>query len=231
MELIINNHTVLKKIKIERAEKMTSLCSPLSYSEKQFLDLLTFFGRKESNIIKALDYAKSLDFSKNHLKSSYLSHPLRLASFLIKINPSIDADYIVISLLHNIPETTEITVEDLKNSFGEKVADCIKTLVLDRNVSFPTIEESYYKEIFARGSSLILVKLFDKIDNLFVLCLNPDDEVRKNYIIEVRKKLLPFVYDYNLQLGEYLDELLKTTLNLGYSEKLKKKLIEYQQSL
>ncbi len=231
MELVINDCRIFESFEDERAEKMTSLCSDSSYSEKQFLETLNLFDRKEPVIAKALEYAKNLDFSNNHLKSSYLSHPLRLASFLIEIQPTIKADYIVIALLHNVPETTNITAEEIRTVFGDTVADGIRALVVDRKVPFSSIEEPYYKGIFKKGEALVLVKLLDKIDNLFVLGLNPENEVRTNYIIEIREKLLPFAFDYNPQLGAYLDELLTETLNLGFSEKLKKRLVEYQQSL
>ncbi|MBA3704879.1 MAG: bifunctional (p)ppGpp synthetase/guanosine-3',5'-bis(diphosphate) 3'-pyrophosphohydrolase [Bacteroidetes bacterium] len=231
MELKINDRKIFEDFETERAEKMHSLCSDSYYSEKKFIAIINSLGRKEANITKALEYAKTLNFSKNSLKSSYLSHPLRLASFLIEMEPTIASDHIVIALLHNVPETTEISIAELEKIFGKNVATGIDTLVVDRKVSFPSIEESYYKAIFEQGKSLVLIKLLDKIDNLFVLCLNADDEIRKNYIIEVREKLLPFAFKYNKQLGEYLDELLNLTVKLGFSEKLKKQLTEYQQSI
>ncbi len=222
---------IFKDFDSERAEKMTSLCSDSSLTEKQFLDLLSQYNREEQNILDALQYAKNLDFSKNHLKSSYLSHPLRLASYLLKVKPDIHSDYIVIALLHNVPETTEITIEELKNSFNELISSGIDTLVIDRKAHFPSIQKSYYKAIFNKGTSLVLVKLLDKIDNLFVLGLNPDDQVRTNYIEEIREELLPFPSDYNLSLGKYLDALLIETTKLGYSEKLRERLTTYQKSL
>jgi (p)ppGpp synthase/HD superfamily hydrolase len=231
MELVIDNRKIFEDSEAERAEKMTSLCSDSGYSEKQFINTLNLFNRKKSDIAKALEYAKGLDFSNNHLKSSYLSHPLRLASYLVKMDPSIGSDYIAIALLHNVPETTKITIEEIKNIFGANIASGIQLLVVDRTVPFLSIQDAYYENIFSKGNSLVLVKLLDKIDNLFVLGLNPDDEVRRNYIIEVREKLLPFAYRFNPRLGQYLDDLLKTTSDLGFTEKLKKRLLAYQQSL
>jgi (p)ppGpp synthase/HD superfamily hydrolase len=231
MEVKINDRILFKDFEAERAEKMASLCSDSSYSEKKFLDLLSFFNRKEENIFKALEYAKSLDFSKNHLRSSYLSHPLRLASYLTELDPTIHSDYIVIALLHNVPETTEIAAEELKKIFGERIANGIDTLVVNRSVPFASIQKSYYKAIFGAGTSLVLIKLLDKIDNIFVLCLNADNEVRKNYIEEIREELLPFAINYNPDLGKYLEALLNVTDELGYSDKLKQELTAYQKSL
>jgi (p)ppGpp synthase/HD superfamily hydrolase len=230
MDLIIDNRKIFEDFEMERSKKMTSLCSDSSYSEADFVTILNAFNRKEPEINKALNYAKTLDFSKNHLKSSYLSHPLRLASFLVQIYPDINSDYIVIALLHNVPETTEITSGEITKIFGDTVGSGIETLVVNRKAKFSTIQESYYNELFAKGTSLILVKLIDKIDNLFVLCLNPDDVVRKEYIEEIKEKLLPFAYKYNANLGQYLDSLLAATTTLGYSKILREQLTAYQQS-
>lgn len=231
MEVKINDRIILKSFEEERDEKMTSLCSDSSHTEKKFLELLIHFNRKEDDILKALEYAKSLDFSKNHLKSSYLSHPLRVASYLIKMDPAIHSDYIVIALLHNVPETTDITSDELKKTFGEHIAKGISTLVVDRAVPFPSIQRSYYDDVFSEGTSLVLIKLLDKIDNLFVLCLNPNDEIRKDYIQEIREELLPFAMNFYNDLGKYLHSLLTITEELGFSEKLKQELTAYQKSL
>ena len=231
MEFTLNNTLIFKSNEAERAEKMSSLCSESAQTEKQFLELLALHNRKEKNILEALNYAKNLNFSKNHLKSSYLSHPLRLASYLIKIIPDIHSDYIVIALLHNVPETTEITIEELKTTFNETISSGIDTLVIDRAAHFPSIQKNYYKAIFSKGTALIMVKLIDKIDNLFVLGLNPDDEVRKNYIQEIREELLPFASNYNPLLGKYLDELLTETAQLGYCDELKQQLVAYQKTI
>lgn len=231
MNLTINDTLIFKDFETERAEKMDSLCSDSSITEKKFQELLSSFGRTEQEIQDALTYAKGLDFSKNHLKSSYLSHPIRLASYVLKVNPKISAEYIVIALLHNVPETTEITVDELEKKFGATVASGIDTLVIDRAAHFPSIQDSYYKAIFAKGKELVLVKLLDKIDNLFVLGLNPDDEVRKNYLEEIRKELLPFTLKVNQAMGEYLDALITETTKLGYSEELRQRLTAYQKSL
>lgn len=230
MELIIGNRKIFGDFETERAKKMTSLCSDSSITEKDFIQTLNAYNRNDPAIHKALEYAKTLDFSKNHLKSSYLSHPLRLATFLVQTAPTVSTDHIIIALLHNVPETTEITSGELKKVFGETVGAGIETLVVDRKAVFPEIQENYYKAIFEKGASLVLVKLLDKLDNLFVLCLNPDDVVRRDYITEIRKELLPFAFDYNNNLGTYLDALLTAASELGYSEKLRKQLTDYQQS-
>ncbi|CAN5487436.1 hypothetical protein BH10BAC1_BH10BAC1_13560 [soil metagenome] len=230
MNLILNNIKILEDFETERSKKMTSLCSDSSHSEEIFFSVLASYNRTEPEIKKALDYAKTLDFSKNHLKSSYLSHPLRLATILVQVCPNIHSDYIVIALLHNVPETTEITSKELNKLFGDKVGSGIEALVVDRKVNFSTVQESYYKAIFDAGESLTLVKLIDKVDNLFVLALNADNEVRADYITEIRVKLIPFALQYNQQLGIYLDYLLTANTELGFSQELKNQLTAYQET-
>ncbi|MCW3102562.1 MAG: hypothetical protein JWO09_1002 [Bacteroidetes bacterium] len=231
MELNIGNRQLFADIETERTKKMASLCSDSSFAEKDLLAVLDTYKRREPEIEKALAYAKTLDFSKNHLRSSYLSHPIRLATFLVMIDPQIGTDYIVIALLHNVPETTSITAETLTELFGPTVGSGIKALVVDRKAVFAEIRNEYYRNIFAKGTSLVLVKLIDKIDNLFVLGLNADDAVRKEYIMEIREELLPFAREYDQQLGSYLERLLEDTAARGYSKELKDQLNQYQESI
>src|SRR5690606_2606385 len=108
-----NNKTIFDSFEEEREEKMKSLCSDSIYSENIFLKNLNIYNRVEAEITGALNYAKGLNFSKNPLKSSYLSHPLRLASFLLQFEPTIPTNYIIIALLHNVPETTDISINEI----------------------------------------------------------------------------------------------------------------------
>lgn len=64
----------------ERDEKMKSLCSDAGYSKKSFFEALEGWSGDKKNVLEALRYAESLDFSKTPLKGNYLSHPIRVAT-------------------------------------------------------------------------------------------------------------------------------------------------------
>lgn len=230
MELSVGSHKVFGSIADERGMKMASLCGPASETEGLFLEDLKKFGRAESEVTRALDYAKTLDFSKSALRSSYLSHPIRVADFLLRVDPSVDSTALVTAILHNVPETTSVPLADLERSFGKPVSSGVGTLLVDRKVSFSAIQKAYYARLKAAGKEIMLIKLLDKIDNLFVLCLNPDEAVRRDYIAEVREELLPFARGATRGLGDYLEELLEDASRMGFSQGLKDRLSAYQET-
>jgi len=229
MELVVDKRRIFGDIAEEREEKMKSLCSVSAETERKLREALLRYKRTEKELFAALDYAKSLDFSKSSLKSTYLSHPMRVAMFLLELRPSASTAELITALLHNVPETTAVTTSELGRLFGEEVARGIGALLVDRKAVFASICESYYKKIEALGEAAMLTKLLDKMDNLFVLCLNPDEAVRRDYIAEVRERLLPFAARYNAGLGEYLRALLDDAAKTGFSGSLKDRLNIYQE--
>ncbi len=68
------------------------------------------------------------------------------------------------------------------------------------------------------------------MDNLFVLGLNADDNVRTEYLAEIKKELLGFARSYNNGLGNYLEELLIFVHKDGFLTELKAQLTSYQQA-
>jgi (p)ppGpp synthase/HD superfamily hydrolase len=230
MKLEIGGRKIFDSIASERENKIISLCQASEFSEARFRRALKQYGRSNDILFQALDFAKSLNFSKSSLKSSYLSHPIRVGTFLLEIDPAIEDDYLVTSVLHNVPEVSDVTIAALDEKFGKNVSDNIRTLLVNRKAVFAEIEERYYHAIFAAGEKLMLVKLLDKMDNLFVLCLNPNDEARNAYLEEIRRVLLPFALRFNKDLGNYLLHLIDDATATAFSADLKKRLDSYQKS-
>jgi (p)ppGpp synthase/HD superfamily hydrolase len=226
MKLQIGGRKVFGTVEEERAGKMASLTSDAVVSERLFLDALGA-ARLPGPIETALEFAKSLDFSKSSLRSSYLSHPLRVATFLLKIAPRSSADHVITALLHNVPETTDVKHDELERRFGKTAADGIRALCVDRAAQAAGKDaylDGYYRRIHAAGDTVALIKLLDKMDNLFVLCLNPDDAVRADYMVEIRARLLPFAVRLDAGLGAYLSELVDDAEHAGFSADLKSRL-------
>jgi (p)ppGpp synthase/HD superfamily hydrolase len=229
MELRAGGVLVFGPIEDERAEKMLSLTSEAAYSERRFLEALAP-SRPKERISEALVFAKSLNFSNSSLKSSYLSHPFRVAMFLAKIQPDASDAALTAALLHNVLETTTLKIDAVTGPFGAEVGGIIETLTVDRSRPFLEIENEYYRRIEAAGPVVQLIKLLDKMDNLFVLCLNANAPIRAGYTAEIRARLLPFASAFLPGLGQYLSSLLDDADRLGFSPDLKQKLNQYQQA-
>jgi GTP pyrophosphokinase len=92
----------------------------------------------------------------------YFIHPLRVALKAISYN--LDTNTIIASLLHDVVEDTNTSVETIKEQFGEIVALLVEALTKVKENKKLTL----YK-IFELGNidfRVILIKLLDRLDNL-----------------------------------------------------------------
>ena len=73
-------------------------------------------------IHKALKLAKELTYDHGDLTSeAYLAHPLRVATMALKYSKSISANDIVLALLHNVYEVTNVSKQFISEQFGEEM--------------------------------------------------------------------------------------------------------------
>jgi len=106
---------------------------------------------------------------------AYITHPVAVAMILAEMQ--MDAETIAASLLHDVPEDTTITLDDIRNQFGEKVARLV-----DGVTKLKRIEWVSDREDVARAESLrkmflamaddvrvVLIKLADRLHNMRTL--------------------------------------------------------------
>ncbi len=103
----------------------------------------------------------------------YLSHPLEVANMLAEMK--LDRTTLVAGLLHDVLEDTDVTALELKEAFGQEVADLVEGVTKISRVQESSPEarqaESIRKIIFAMTDDLrvIFIKLADRIHNLKTL--------------------------------------------------------------
>jgi (p)ppGpp synthase/HD superfamily hydrolase len=168
---------------------------------------------------EAYDYAGSLAYHHPGLSAaSYLAHPVRVAVMALQLDPDFEPDTGVIGLLHNVLEVSDATVHALRERFGDAVARAVSDLTVDRSRTDPASISEYYGRLNAGPRPPRVVKILDKLDNLFLLGLNPDDRVRASYLAELELHLLPMVAEELPDLTGYFGELIgdcRTTGVLG----------------
>ncbi len=103
----------------------------------------------------------------------YLSHPLNVAFILAKMR--LDVITVVCGLLHDTVEDTLVTIEDIKNQFGEEIAVIIDGLTKLSKISFSSKRKRHAENIrkmilaMAQDIRVILVKLADRLHNMQTL--------------------------------------------------------------
>ncbi len=114
----------------------------------------------------------------------YVLHPLGTATICADLR--LDSATIAAALLHDLVEDTEITVEEIRDEFGQEVALLVDGVTKLTQMAFSTVEEeqaeNYRKMIIAMAKDIrvILIKLADRLHNMRTLrYLGKDKQIQK----------------------------------------------------
>lgn len=155
---------------------------------------LRFHPGSESyeKIISVWNFASGIDYRHGSTpKRIYLNHPLRVASILLQDLPSVSGEAIIIALLHNVLEVSAIPLQEIRERFGSPVACAIEALTITRGRMDRAYLEEYYSRIESVSSACAAVKAADKLDNIYMLCFNPSENIRKTYLDEIDEWVIP----------------------------------------
>ena len=125
-------------------------------------------------ILRAYNFAMEYHEGQKRLSGEdYIIHPLNVAYILADLN--MDDATICAALLHDVVEDTEATNEDIKNKFGDEIAEMVAGVTKLSKIQYGTIEETqvenYRKMFLAMGKDIrvILIKLADRLHNMRTL--------------------------------------------------------------
>ena len=116
----------------------------------------------------------------------YVSHPSAVADILADLH--LDATTVAAALLHDVPEDTPLTLEDVQSEFGDEVAklvDGVTTLERIRRLSrsrqgalAEAQAENVRKILLATADDIrvIMIKLADRLHNMFTLGALPQEK-------------------------------------------------------
>ena len=206
----------LTEFEHHREMQLISMKSEKPLDKEHFLRILRAQTSHETfSAIKAFAAEmESQDYSHGKLsKAQYMAHPYRVARRLIEQFPTIDEAYIQLALCHNLIEVSGIT-EHLSTYLGPELIKHVNTLTVDRALQWdPPYKKTYYEEIGEEKITRI-IKIFDKLDNLFILSENNDKKVKLMYLKEIENHLMPFVELDIPALVDYFKAILKINYEL-----------------
>ena len=128
----------------------------------------------------AYDFAvKAHGDQKRRTGELYIQHSLHTAFVLAQIKA--DLNTVIAGILHDIPEDTEYTLEDIKKNFGEEIAYLVEGITKLSKIKYRGIEryrESLRKMFLAMASDLriIIIKFADRLHNLRTLEVLPPEK-------------------------------------------------------
>lgn len=166
----------------------------------------------------ALAAAQAIDYRHPGLDTAtYLAHATRVTRLVMEMSPAEAAESCAPALVHNALEVGAVTREDLAVRLGEPTADVVVLLTVDRDRQFdPEYKRGYYKALLQGPRAAALVKIADKLDNIFTLCLNPDDAKRARYLDEIDTHLLPLTEAVVPAMTGYLRDLVADARRIGH---------------
>src|SRR6266481_3253815 len=104
------------------------------------------FAESEKELIKrAFELAeKSHAGQKRFSGAEYFEHPVAAALILAKIFP--DAVTIAATLLHDVPEDTKTTIEEIRKEFGGEICNLVDGVTKLGRVRLQNSTDKYYVE-------------------------------------------------------------------------------------
>ncbi len=112
----------------------------------------------------------------------YIVHPLATALFLTELN--MDQATIIAGLLHDVPEDTAVSIDDVRAAFGEEVAFLVQGVTKLGQLKYRG-EDRYVENLrrmflaMAQDARVILIRFADRIHNLRTLSALPPEKQRR----------------------------------------------------
>ena len=214
----------IENIEKDRIEKIRSLLTNKANYE---INLLKSEFCKEypeekkiTQLIAVIDSLRSLDYGDHPLHKYYFVHPVRVARLCVNWLKEIDDNHfemIMSALIHNALEMNILSSTKLEQEYSSWTRETIEVITVDRKAQkMPGWAQKYYGNILSLDKYGQMLKVFDKFDNIYALCLNPDKEIRNSYLGEIEKYIQPTLDKFAPHLSNYFTMLVASTRRYGY---------------
>ncbi|MEW5728874.1 MAG: HD domain-containing protein [Pseudomonadota bacterium] len=166
----------------------------------------------------ALAAAQAIDYRHPGLDTpTYLAHATRVAQLVMRMAPGTALETCAPALVHNALEIGAVTRDDLAARLGGEVADIVVLLTVDRDRQWDQdYKRGYYKALLEGPPAAALVKIADKLDNIFTICVNPDAARRGRYLDEIEIHLAPLTAAVAPAMVTYLHDLVADARRTGH---------------
>mgnify|MGYP006109506621 FL=1 len=217
----MNSKILLDSIKIERNLRLKGrfvIDPQADLLWNKALSLTTDINKKEK-LLEAYKFAGEIKYDHAGLSSEiYFAHPIRVASLAMLYYDEINVDLGIVGLIHNVYELSDYTNDFITEKFGKNISNQIANLTVNRGLQWDEdYKTDYYKKIENGPIEARVIKIIDKLDNLFILGVNPDKEVKIKYLKEIEKHVLPLAYKTTPKIYSYMKELVENNYKTGFN--------------
>lgn len=173
---------------------------------------MTMASSNETTFERAVRFALTAHHGMKRKGSDtpYIAHPLEVAAIAATITS--DEDILAAAVLHDVVEDTPYTIEDIRNSFGERVASLVSSDTEDKMEQLPpdrtwlarkTATVEYLKTASREEKIIVLGDKLSNIRSCRMAQLAVGDELWKRFH-EKRKEMHAWYYSSILKCMEEL---------------------------
>jgi (p)ppGpp synthase/HD superfamily hydrolase len=211
MTTAINLEQLINEVFIDFDYEKTSRSTDYKLNSRRAQDLWQFLLKSLSKVecaevVSMRQVAENLKYKHAGLApNEYFLHPLRVGSIAGISNPEAKILSVQVGLLHNIYEVTELQSSDVLKIVDDKVENVIAGLTINRKLQFDSeYLKNYYGVISNFPDKLGIIKVIDKIDNLFSLNNTANPEIKDRYLQEISEYVIPLCDLVSPQLSKLI---------------------------
>lgn len=141
--------------------------------------------QKVERITRAFEFANKAHYGVRRLSGEpYILHPLAVATIVVK-EIGLGSTSICSALLHDVVEDTDYTTEDIRNLFGDKIAQIVEGLTKISGGVFgdqaSEQAENFRKLLLTMSEDIrvVLIKIADRLHNMRTLGSQPQEKQYK----------------------------------------------------
>ena len=156
------------------------------FTNKEILFLKGYLkGKGFNDALKAINLAETAHSTALRKSGEpFVSHPIRIANALVSLGVE-DEKILIVAILHDILEDTDITREELLDVFKEDIVTSIELLTKQEGMT----NDCYYENIYLNPIASI-VKIADRCHNVSTMYFFDENKI-KMYIDETEKYIIP----------------------------------------
>lgn len=146
---------------------------------------------KKMNI--ALHYTADNLLKTGNNPKPVLLHSFRVANILYE--NGYEENVVISGILHDLIEDTDVSYNDIKNEFGEDIANIVQAVSFDKNIQDKYEQaKALFNNCLKQGKEALLVKCADLIENIdyvqFVPKMRKELLKKYNLFLEISKKII-----------------------------------------
>lgn len=176
-----------------------------SHPRDLFNTLKKYCHQDDIDLVKlAYDFAEKAHRGQQRKTGQlYIIHPLSAALLLAQMR--IDTNIIIATLLHDVPEDTPVTLEEIEKNFGKDIASMVKGVTKLGHLKYRGVER-YIENLrrmfisMAEDIRVMIIKFADRINNLATLNALPP---KKGYRIALESLEIYAPIANRLGIGEF----------------------------